>query len=138
MMHRVGVAPEVVRRECQHAEHAPDPVVEPAAAEKRAMAAVMLDHEQAHQETGRRYGEQQADPVTEVKAEPRRGPQHGEWSKRDKNLNEAAPGIWAAVARKDFRPARRVVCCRSRSRAIVHRHIRLIPSAARWRLASTS
>src|SRR5437868_24800 len=95
------------------------------------MAAVMLDHEQTHEKSGRRYREQQADPVVaEIKAEPRRRPQQRERSKRDENLNQAAASVRATVARKNSRPTRRVVWCRSRSRAIVHRHIRFNPSAA--------
>src|SRR5438270_3579279 len=54
VMHRMRVAPEIVWRERQHPDNASDPVIEPAAAEERAMAAVMLDHEQADEETGRR------------------------------------------------------------------------------------
>src|SRR5947209_6708940 len=94
------------------------------------MPAVMLDHEQPNQETGGRNSEQQADPVTEINAEPRRCPEQHEGSECDENLQEAAAGVRAAIARKNPRPARSLVRCRSRSRTIIHRHNRLFPSAA--------
>src|SRR3954451_22751648 len=66
MMHRMGMAPEIVRREGQDADDPPDPVIERAAAEERAVPAIMLDHEQADQERGGRNDEQKAEPIAEM------------------------------------------------------------------------
>ena len=41
----VGPSPKVIRRQGQHADHPTDPIVGEAMPEKRAMAAVVLDHE---------------------------------------------------------------------------------------------
>ena len=54
MMHGMRAPPEIVGRQGEHAEHAADPVIGQAMAEERAMAAIVLDHEQPHQEAGGR------------------------------------------------------------------------------------
>jgi hypothetical protein len=109
MMHRVGVAPEIIGREGQHAEHAADPVVQPLAAEERAVATVVLDHEQADEKTGGRYDQQQADPVAEMDAEPSEQPEGDERTDGDHKLDQAAAGARAAVPGQDLAPARRAL-----------------------------
>jgi hypothetical protein len=49
-----------VKRE--HAKDAADPVIRQAAGKKGAMAAVVLDHEQAHKKAGSRNSDQQRSP----------------------------------------------------------------------------
>jgi hypothetical protein len=39
--------PKVVRRQREHADHATHPIVDSALAEERAVAAIVLDHEEA-------------------------------------------------------------------------------------------
>jgi hypothetical protein len=58
VVHGVGAPPVAVGREGQHPEHAAEPVVGDPPAEKRAVAAVVLNHEQAHEEARRRHREQ--------------------------------------------------------------------------------
>ena len=62
----------------QHADGAAEPVVGPAAAEERAVPAIVLDHEQAHEEPCRRDGQEQDQPVAIAEAEPHQEPQGGE------------------------------------------------------------
>src|SRR3974377_317076 len=57
VMDGVGAAPEIVGCESEHAKRTADPVVDESVTEKGTMAAVVLDHEQAHQEHGSRNGE---------------------------------------------------------------------------------
>ena len=45
MMHGVGAAPEVIGRQRHHANHPTHPIVRQAMAEKRTMAAIVLNHE---------------------------------------------------------------------------------------------
>ena len=66
MMNGMGSPPEIVRRQGQHAEHAADPIVRTLARKEGAMAAIVLDHEQAHEEAGGRNGDQQRDPPIAV------------------------------------------------------------------------
>jgi hypothetical protein len=55
MVQGVLPAPVVVRRQRQHAEQTPDPVVDLAGTEQRTMPAIMLNDEHAHQQcTGKR------------------------------------------------------------------------------------
>ena len=62
VMHGMRAPPEIVGRQREHAERAADPVIGEAMAEERAVPAIVLDHEQAHQEAGGRNGEQQGQP----------------------------------------------------------------------------
>ena len=64
----VGPSPKVIRRQRQHADHATDPIVGEAMPEKRAMAAVVLDHEQAHQKSSRGHRKDHAKPVADVES----------------------------------------------------------------------
>ena len=64
-MHRVGMAPEIVRRQREYADHPTDPVVGAAPAEERAVAAIVLDHEQADEEARRRNGQEEDEPVAD-------------------------------------------------------------------------
>lgn len=49
MVDRMCPAPNVVGRQRQHAQHAPDPITGPATAEKGRMAAIMLDRKEPQQ-----------------------------------------------------------------------------------------
>jgi hypothetical protein len=70
VVERVTVSPEIVWREGQYADYATNPVIDATAAEERAVAAIVLDHEQAHKETSGRDGKQQANPVTTAESNP--------------------------------------------------------------------
>ena len=63
---RVRAPPEIVRRQRQHADHAADPVVHQPMAEERAVAAIVLDHEQADQKAAGGNGQQQIKPVADM------------------------------------------------------------------------
>jgi len=62
-MDGMHTAPVIVRGKGQHAEYPPRPVVDPVVAEKRTVAATVLDHEQADEKPGRGYGEDEASPI---------------------------------------------------------------------------
>ncbi len=62
VVHGVAQAPVVVGREREDAEHPPDPVVHRLLAEEGAVSAVVLDHEEPHQEGGRGNGEKKPPP----------------------------------------------------------------------------
>ena len=53
-MNGVAAPPVIIRHERQNTDHAADPVVAPSIREEGAMPAIVLDHEQADQKTGRR------------------------------------------------------------------------------------
>ena len=54
MVDRVRAPPEIVGRKRQNADNAANPIVRAAAREERAVAAVVLNHEEANQKPGRR------------------------------------------------------------------------------------
>ena len=70
MVERVTVSPEIVWRQGQYADYTTDPVIHATSGEERPVSAIVLDHEEAHEETGGRDGEQQANPVTGAESEP--------------------------------------------------------------------
>ena len=59
MMDRMRAAPTVVGREREHANDAADPVIRQTAGKKGAVAAVVLDHEQAYEKAGSRNRDKQ-------------------------------------------------------------------------------
>ena len=104
-MHGMGAAPEIVRRQRQHADDAADPVVAPFAPEEGAVAAVVLDHEQPHQEAGRRHRDQERrPPVAEPADEPGCGPERGERQRRDDQFDHAAGAARFAIAGENLGP----------------------------------
>ena len=75
VMNGMGLPPEIVRRQRQHAEHPADPVVGEPLAEEGAMPAIMLDHEQPQQEARRHHGDRPAKPTSIRNGwRPRRSP----------------------------------------------------------------
>ena len=100
----------VVGGQGQDADRAAEPVVGPAAAEERAMAAVVLDHEQAHQEARGRDGQEQGQAVAGVaQAEPHQEPQGRERHGGDGQFGQAAGKAGLAVGCQDLRPAAGIV-----------------------------
>ena len=70
------------------------------------MAAIVLDHEQPHQEAGSRHREQQGEPpVAEMERCPGQHPERDERHERDRDLDGAAAVAGFAVARENLRPA---------------------------------
>ena len=107
-----GMAPPpmVVGGQGQDADRAAEPVVGPAAAEERAVAAVVLDHEQAHQEARGRDGQEQGQAVAGVaQAEPHQEPQGRERHGGDGQFGQAAGKAGLAVGCQDLRPAAGIV-----------------------------
>jgi hypothetical protein len=74
MVERVTVSPEIVGRQGQYANDASDPVIHATSAEECAVATIVLDHEEANEETGSRHGEQQVKPVTDAESGPHQNP----------------------------------------------------------------
>jgi hypothetical protein len=70
-----ALPPVAVGGEGQHADGAAEPVVGGAAAQERAVAAVVLDHEQPHEQAGRGHGQEQGEPVGVLDAEQHQRPQ---------------------------------------------------------------
>ena len=99
----VRVPPEIIRRQRQHADHASDPIVRQAMTKERAMAAIVLDHEQADEKTRGRNGKQQIKPVAEMIDEPHRQPKQNKWYDCNQNLDDAAAVVRLTKARQTLR-----------------------------------
>ena len=100
MMSGVGASPEIVRRQRQHPDHATDPVVGAAAMEEGAVAAIVLDHEQAHEKARGRHREQQARPIAEIEGYPHQKPERDQRPGCDDEFDDAACGVRSAIARQ--------------------------------------
>ena len=92
VMGRVRAAPDVVGRERDHADHAPDPVAESAVPEEGRMAAVVLDHEEPGKERSVQHGQRGGENVADVDAPPRERPEHHEGANGYEDLEDASPG----------------------------------------------
>ncbi len=95
--------PVIVGRQGQHAQHAAHPAIGGAVAEEGAVAAVMLDDEQAHHETGRRHGEQKRQPIAHIQRQPHQHPQKYQGDRGHGELEKGTPGIWLAVTKQRTR-----------------------------------
>ena len=89
MMHGVGAAPFPVGREGQHPEGPAEPVVGEPPVEERAVAAIVLDHEQPDEEAGGDHRQQQA-PTSCSRGSARMATQRQEWHQGDGQLGQAA------------------------------------------------
>ena len=94
----VGAPPEIVGRQRQDADDAADPIIGETMGKERPVAAIVLDHEETHEEAGSRHGEQQAYPIAGVHSGPHQNPDEGERHRRDRELEHAARGTRLAVA----------------------------------------
>src|SRR5689334_25004522 len=72
---RVSASPEVVRREREHPDRAPDPIVCETMVEEGAMTAIVLDHEQPHEKARSRHRKYQGNPIAKIKACPSEKPE---------------------------------------------------------------
>ncbi|CAK7255767.1 protein of unknown function [Shinella sp. WSC3-e] len=104
MMFSMGPAPVVVGCQCQHTDRPSRPIIQAAPAEEGAMAAVMLQHEQAQKEPGCRHNEDQAEPVTEVHRRPSAGPQENKGHKGYGQFERASANMGLAIGGEDFQP----------------------------------
>jgi hypothetical protein len=103
-MQRVGALPPGVRREGEHAEQAAQPVIGPARVEERAVAAIVLEHEQSQKQRGRRYREQERCPNLVMDADEHGSEQRQERQAGVEQLDHAAAGIGLGVAGNDLAP----------------------------------
>ena len=111
-MDGVGAAPEIVGRKSEYAKRSANPVVDEAVTEKGTVTAVVLDHEQAHQEQGSWNGEEQrGPPEAEIIEEPRRSPERGERQRGDRQFGNAAGVARLAIAAEDLRQGTGVDRC---------------------------
>ncbi len=69
----MAAPPEIVGRQREHADRAPEPVVDAPRRKEGAVAAVVLDHEQAHEQRAGRHAEHRRRPEAVVKPDEHRG-----------------------------------------------------------------
>ena len=113
VVHGMGAPPVAVGCQGQHADHPAEPVVGAPPAEKRAVPAIVLDHEQAHEEARGGNREQQAEPVRVAQAKQHREPQGHERHHADDELGQAAAGARLPVGCQHHHPVTRVRLGRS-------------------------
>jgi len=114
MMERMVVPPVAVRGQRHDADDPADPIVGETVAEKRAMAAIVLDHEKTDKQARGRHRSHEADPAVKVKGHPHQGPNRSEGYGGDRKLEAATHVVRLAKAaeqlnqRAGFRPANRI------------------------------
>ncbi len=97
MVSRVPVAPIVIGREREHADHPADPIVGVLALEERAVTAIVLHAEQAHQETGCGDTNQGSPPEAVPHRDPAGDPERGKRGAGQQDLQDAAGRAGAAI-----------------------------------------
>src|SRR3954451_11672449 len=95
--------PVAVWRQCHHAEGTADPIVRKAAAEERAVSAIVLDHEEADQQTRRRHLQQEGKPITLVKSGPDQSPDDDERYRRNRQFEDTPRIVRLAIAGEQLR-----------------------------------
>ena len=90
VMDGVAASPMVLGCQGHHADGAPYPVVRPPITEERTVAAVVLDHEQPHEEARCRHSNGQAQPIAQTETWPHQGPEQNERHRADEDLHHAA------------------------------------------------
>jgi len=95
--------PEIIWRQCQHADDAPNPIIREAVAEKRSVAAIVLDHEKTHEKARGRHSKQQATQITGIESNPGQKPKKGKRPCRDHKLEDAPHVVRLAVVSQRLR-----------------------------------
>ena len=104
MMQGVATLPETVGCKGQNADEASRPVIGTPVAKERTMPAIVLDHEQPDQESGRGQRQHQSDPIAMSDQAGGKRPESHEWQKRDQEFQQAASVARLVIVGKDVRP----------------------------------
>src|SRR5215813_12270853 len=104
VMDGVAAAPSIVGRQCQYADGATNPIICGAAAEKCAVPAIVLDHEQTDEEACGRNGQEQAQPITQAERSPDEQPRRGESTSGSDQLDQASRLARFTVLGEDLLP----------------------------------
>ena len=94
---RVRPAPVVVRREREHADHRTRDAGQPAGLEVRPVPAVVLEHEEPHEQARGGDGQDEGEPVSHGQAPVHQSPRAGEEDGGVSHLPGAAAGVRAEV-----------------------------------------
>ncbi len=98
VMRGVRAPPVVVGGEGEDPDDPPRPVVHGLVREEGAVAAVVLDHEQAQQEGGGGCGEQHAPPMSALDGQPGQRAKQRQWPGRDGQLQDGSMGARRPIA----------------------------------------
>ena len=109
-MHGMGTPPKTIGRERQYADDPTGPIICPAMPKKGPVAAIVLDHEESHQESRGWYGERKREPVAEIERRPHQHPERNEWDNCDYDLDGATAVAGLPVGRENLRPGARIRC----------------------------
>ena len=100
MVQGVRLTPEVIGCQRDYAEDAADPVIDTPRREHRPVAAIMLDHEQAHHEARRWNRQQQGQPETELRQDRHQNPQGHKGNCGDCDFEDGAAVAGMAIGRE--------------------------------------
>src|SRR6516162_11494425 len=106
-MHGMGTPPKTIGRERQYADDPTGPIICPAMPKKGPVAAIMLDHEESHQESRGWYGERKREPVAKIERRPHQHPERNKWDNCDYDLDDATAVAGLPVGRENLRPGAR-------------------------------
>ena len=94
----MGPAPDVIGRQGQDTDHTADPIADMAVGKERAVAAIVLDREEAQQEKRVENRNPESQPIADRKRPPSQRPEQDEGYQADPGLKNAAQVVWLSVA----------------------------------------
>lgn len=109
MMGGMRTPPIIVRGQGQDPEQAAGPVIEPTTGEKRAVAAIVLDHEQSEQKGAGRKDCNQPGPEAVGQRKAGRCPEDGERDESDEQFEGATPQAGLPVFSQRLQPRSSIV-----------------------------
>lgn len=104
VMDGVAMSPIIVGCQSHHTDGAPYPVVRRPMTEECAVATVVLNHEQPHEEARCRHGDDCAEPIAHTETFPRQDPEQDKRHGCDQNLEHSANVIRFPVTLENRRP----------------------------------
>ncbi len=107
VMDRMGAPPDIVGRQGDDAERPPDPVADIAVSDEGAVAAIVLDAEEAHEEQAVDRRDQEGAEIAVARDPAGKDPQEDEAHDADGEFEAASHHIWFAVFRQDLNPVAR-------------------------------
>ena len=97
MMHRMRTPPMVIGRKGQYADSASDPLIDGPGRKKRAMAAIMLEREEAREQGAGGNGKQKGDPVGVRRHQEHDGNQGEKGNSGRDQLQDCLPAIGVPI-----------------------------------------
>ena len=104
VMDRMCATPNVIRREGENAQNAPNPITERAVVKEGTMPAIMLDAEHPQQKCSVQKSDAKGSNIAKICDPKRHRPKRDKGNNTYAQLETAAERIWLAILGEDWHP----------------------------------